>query len=427
MSNQPPSSAHPRAFVATACATAAVLRAGAGAALAALLAACAGAPDGPPAATFADDVAFLRQHVETLVLNAPGGGRLAVVPAWQGRVMTSSTGGRGEPSFGWLHRARIAQAGHTPHIQVYGGEDRFWLGPEGSAHALFFAKDAPWTLDAWQTPAAIDREPYRVVSRSSTHVAMAHEAQLTTRSGTSFRLRIERAVHLLPPRDALASVGVALPAGVDAVAFESVNTVTNTGAAAWIKAGGMPSIWILGMYAATPTSCALLPFVGGPERYHGPVVNDAYFGPVAPDRLHVDAARNLIAFRADARARGKIGVGPKRAKPVLGSWDAARGWLTLVEFTLPVDATDYVNSLWRDDVDPYAGDVVNSYNDGPQPDGSPGLGAFYELETSSPALALAPGQSATHVHRTTHLTGDRAQLAAIAKAVLGAELDALPW
>jgi hypothetical protein len=77
---------------------------------------------------------------------------------------------------------------------------------------------------------------------------------------------------------------------------------------------------------------------------------------------------------------------------VLGSWDAARGWLTLVEFTLPVDATDYVNSLWRDDVDRYAGDVVNGCNDGPQPDGSPGLGVFYELETSSPALALAPGR-----------------------------------
>ena len=42
-------------------------------------------------------------------------------------------------------------------------------------------------------------------------------------------------------------------------------------------------------------------------------------------------------------------------------------------------------------------------------------------------VALAPGQSATHVHRTTHLVGDRAQLAAIAKAVLGADLDALPW
>lgn len=392
----------------------------------ALLAACAGAPDAGDA-TFSADVAFLRRHVETIVLTSPTGARLAVVPAWQGRVMTSTTGGRAEPSFGWLHRARIAQGGYTPHIQVFGGEDRFWLGPEGSAHALFFAKDAPWTLDAWQTPAAIDSEPYTVTSRSSTHAAFAHDARLTTRSGTTLALRIERAVHLLRPQDALAPLGVELPAGVSAVAFESVNTVTNAGDAAWTKAGGMPSIWILGMYAASPTSRALIPFVDGPERYHGPIVNDAYFGPVAEDRLHVDHQRSLLVFRADARSRGKVGVGPKRAKQVLGSWDAARGWLTLVEFTLPPAATDYVNSLWRDDVDPYAGDVVNSYNDGPQPDGGPGLGAFFELETSSPALALQPGEAATHVHRTTHLVGDRAQLAAIAKRVLGADLDALPW
>lgn len=392
----------------------------------ALLAACAGAPDEGDA-TFSADVAFLRQHVETIVLTSPTGARLAVVPAWQGRVMTSTTGGRDEPSFGWLHRARIAQGGQTPHIQVFGGEDRFWLGPEGSAHSLFFAKDAPWTLDAWQTPAAIDSEPYAVTSRSSTHAEFAHEAQLRTRSGMTLALRIDRAVHLLQPADALASLGVELPAGVSAVSFESVNTVSNAGDMAWTKASGMPSIWILGMYAASPNSRALIPFVGGPERYHGPIVNDAYFGPVAADRLHVDLARSLVVFRADARSRGKIGIGQKRAKQVLGSWDEARGWLTLVEFTLPPAATDYVNSLWRDDVDPYAGDVVNSYNDGPQPDGSPGLGAFYELETSSPALALAQGQSATHVHRTTHLVGDRAQLAAIAKAVLGADLDALPW
>ena len=37
--------------------------------------------------------------------------------------------------------------------------------------------------------------------------------------------------------------------------------------------------------------------------------------------------------------------------------------------------------------------------------GAPPLGPFYELETSSPALALAPGESAEHVHRTLHFLG----------------------
>jgi hypothetical protein len=28
-------------------------------------------------------------------------------------------------------------------------------------------------------------------------------------------------------------------------------------------------------------------------------------------------------------------------------------------------ATDYVNSMWEDQKEPFSGDVVNSYNDGP--------------------------------------------------------------
>ncbi len=104
----------------------------------------------------------------------------------------------------------------------------------------------------------------------------------------------------------------------------------------------------------------------------------------------------------------------------------AREVLTIVEFSRPAGATDYVNSLWRLQDDPFGGDVVNSYNDGPATPGGKGFGDFYELESSSPALALAPGAAATHVHRTLHLTGPRPALAKIALAVLGADLDALP-
>jgi hypothetical protein len=62
--------------------------------------------------------------------------------------------------------------------------------------------------------------------------------------------------------------------------------------------------------------------------------------------------------------------------------------------------------------------VVNSYNDGPPAPGKPPLGPFYELETSSPALALAPGDRYTHVHRTFHFAGPEADLDRIARATL---------
>ena len=130
-----------------------------------------------------------------------------------------------------------------------------------------------------------------------------------------------------------------------------------------------------------------------------------------------------LFFRADANCRSKIGVPPRRAKPMLGSYDAAGRTLTLVQFTLAPGITDYVNSLWKLQDDPFNGDVANSYNDGPAQPGAKQLGKFYELESSSPALALQAGASATHTHQTLHLQGSEKQLEAMARAALGVGLN----
>jgi hypothetical protein len=107
---------------------------------------------------------------------------------------------------------------------------------------------------------------------------------------------------------------------------------------------------------------------------------------------------------------------------VLGSWDARHQVLTLVQYTLP-GTPDYVNSLWELQKEPFAGDAVNSYNDGPASPGAASLGSFYELESSSPAAALTPGRSLAHVHRTFHFEGPREELDKIARRHLGVSLD----
>ena len=53
------------------------------------------------------------------------------------------------------------------------------------------------------------------------------------------------------------------------------------------------------------------------------------------------------------------------------------------------------------------------------------MGPFCELESSSPAAALAPGKSLTHVHRTFHLSGPEPALDAVAQATLGVSLSAI--
>jgi hypothetical protein len=180
---------------------------------------------------------------------------------------------------------------------------------------------------------------------------------------------------------------------------------------------------MLGMFRASAKATAIVPFASGPESKLGPIVNDSYFGKIAPDRLAI--MDGVIFLRADAKSRGKIGLSPKRALPVLGSYDAGTRTLTIVQFTLPRGAVDYVNSMWEIQKEPYGGDVSNGYNDGPPSRGAKQLGKFFELETSSPALALKPGKSATHRHSTVHLQGEDAVLNLIALEVFGVPLDTI--
>src|SRR5205085_1217971 len=167
-----------------------------------------------------------------------------------------------------------------------------------------------------------------------------------------------------------------------------------------------------------------LPFVSGTESTLGPAVNDAYFGKVPADRLIVKPS--VVLFRGDGQYRSKIGLSPARAAATAGSYDALGHTLTLVQYTRPADSTRYVNSMWEIQREPYKGDVVNSYNDGPPEAGKPPLGPFYELETSSPALNLSPGEHYTHVHRTFHLVGPELELDRISRATLKVSLGGLP-
>jgi Family of unknown function (DUF6786) len=129
--------------------------------------------------------------------------------------------------------------------------------------------------------------------------------------------------------------------------------------------------------------------------------------------------KDVLFFRGDGRSRGKIGIPPRRARPLCGTYDPERQLLTLVQLTFESPADAYVNSMWENQADPFAGDVVNAYNDGPPAPGQKPLGPFYEVESSSPALALAPGESRVHVHRTIHVRGDAATLEPVARHALG--------
>jgi hypothetical protein len=85
---------------------------------------------------------------------------------------------------------------------------------------------------------------------------------------------------------------------------------------------------------------------------------------------------------------------------------------------------EYINSAWEIQENPFSGDAMNSYHDGPLEDGSQ-MGPFYELETSSPAAALKPGESLSHVQYTLHITGDKKLLNKVAMKALGVSMKTI--
>ena len=371
--------------------------------------------------TFGYDLAFLKQHHKDLVLlrDSANKAQLIVLPAYQGRVMTSTAAGEEGLSFGWLNYDLIASGKKMEHIHAFGGEERFWLGPEGGQFSIYFKKGNEFTYDNWLVPKEIDTEPFTLVSSTSNEARFEKEMHLENYSGTVFDLQVSRNVRLLNSAKTDSLLGIQVPDSVEVVAFETENTLTNTGNNPWTKASGMLSVWILSMMNASEQTTVAAPFKQGDESKLGKIVTDDYFGKVPDDRLKV--TDRLILFKADGKYRSKIGISPERALPLVGSYDATNGVLTIATFSLPEKHPGYVNSLWEVQKEPFKGDAVNSYNDGPVNGAQ--MGNLYEIESSSPAADLAPGGKLTHYHRTIHLKGSKEALDVVSMKLLGVGVD----
>ena len=150
-------------------------------------------------------------------------------------------------------------------------------------------------------------------------------------------------------------------------------------------------------------------------------VNDSYFGAIPESYLRTNETH--VFMKGDGTRRGKIGISPARSMKVAGSYDANGQVLTVVTYTPQPAPHGYVNSMWEVQEDPFSGDVINAYNDGSPTPGAPPLGPFYEIETSSPAAALAPAETLQHKQQTYHLYGSESALDQLARHLLKASLD----
>ncbi|PWT76032.1 MAG: hypothetical protein C5B59_07445 [Bacteroidetes bacterium] len=372
----------------------------------------------PIKGTYSYDLDFLKKNSPGLVELESDSGKAKVLISghYQGRVMTSTAAGDSGNSFGWINYDLIASRQIKPHINPVGGEERIWLGPEGGQYSIYFRKGDTFDLAHWWVPGFIDTTTYQLVSSDKKNALFTTKASFANYSGTEFSVDITRKISLLDKSQVEAKLGTTLPAGVDFVAYQTVNQLKNIGSSDWKKESGLLSIWLLGMMNPSDQTKVIIPFKPGANVRS--YITDNYFGAIPADRLQVKDS--VLYFRADGKSRGKIGISPKIAKPIAGSYDFSRNVLTLI---IPkVDENvPYVNSKWEIQKKPYDGDVINSYNDGPTKDGQ--LGPFYEIESSSSVKELKSGGVLEYNQTTIHLQGEYKALSELARQVLGVNLD----
>jgi len=367
--------------------------------------------------SFGYDLDFLKQQDTVIVLhNNDGTGQVIVSPKFQGKVFTSTANGPNGKSFGWINYKLFAQTSLNAHMNPYGGEDRLWLGPEGGKFALFFKPGTKMAFDYWHTPAAFDFESWKATFVTDKKVSLTKSTRVMNYLGVIFPLTVVRDIEILEPAEIKRMLGITFNEKVKTVAFNTKNTIINTGYQAWNRQTGAPCLWNLDMFAPSAKTVIVVPYNNNDT---GKVATTDYFGQIPPDR--VKYSNGILLFKADGKSRGKLGVPPNRAKTMAGSFDSQNNVLTIAVFDIDAKAS-YLNQEWRTDRNPFAGDAVNAYNDGPLANGTQ-MGPFYEIESVSPAAFLKPQEGMSHRHSVFHFTGDKDELNRIALKTLGISLQ----
>jgi hypothetical protein len=111
--------------------------------------------------------------------------------------MTSSADGEAGKSYGWINHDLIASGEVKTHINPVGGEERFWLGPEGGQYSIFFKAGSKFDFESWQTPACIDTETYELLASSETEAEFSKTIQLKNYSNFVFEFDVNRKITLL--------------------------------------------------------------------------------------------------------------------------------------------------------------------------------------------------------------------------------------
>src|SRR6187200_1110941 len=149
------------------------------------------------------DAAFLKKHTTKVLelMNDDSSAKILLSGDYQGRVMTSTATGDSGTSFGWLNYDLISAKEKRKQFNPVGGEERFWMGPEGGQYSIYFKGGDSFNIEHWQVPAVIDTLEYQMVYLDSSSAVFYKKAILTNYSGTVFNIDIKRKISLLNSKE----------------------------------------------------------------------------------------------------------------------------------------------------------------------------------------------------------------------------------
>ena len=326
------------------------------------------------AMSYHDALNYLAQKTLVIELYDQLGGRVAVCPEWNGRVLTSTNGGLEGDSFGYLN----VQAIDTGRFEDFGGEDRWTLSP------LIYS--------------------FSIESLKENKTVLQRTFRMADANGTPIEFHLLRSISLLNRQKIKTLFGDAVATSleqndVSVVGFRSENTVSSQERACVASR-------LRGMFNASPNRVVL--FSAPSDQFvtqQFPMDID-YLGSAPHGRIrHI---QQTLLVRADGRGQCQITVPFPASPPVFGAVELRFGTLTLWTFDLPNDSED---------------DTIRIYNSGHSHKEELDWSAYYEINCFSAAQELLPENSLTYFQSILHLNAENDVLDNLAQQIFGVSLE----
>lgn len=371
--------------------------------------------------TYGYDLNFLKKKDHGLIVlkGENDNAEVIVSPKYQAKVFTSTANGPEGKSLGFVNHAVLNSGVIDEHMNGYGGENRFWVGPEGGQYSVYFEPGKEQVFAHWHTPKAIDTEAWNIKNASASEVILTKDMELKNYQGSSLKLLADRKIELISAIRVEQELNVKLSEEVNVVAYSTANKITNKNNFEWTEKTGTVCIWMLDMFIPSDSAITVVPYHIGNNDTLAAIATTDYFGEIPQNRIHNE--NGVLYLKTDGKYRSKLGMTAKRTKAIAGNYDPLANRLTIITFDVDSTAA-YLNQEWNPEKNPFIGDALNAYNDGPLEDGSI-MGPFLELESCSPAAFLKPGESLTHTHHVFHFVGSEDALIPICQKLLGVNLE----